>query len=61
MAEISDSIKELRKKHGLTQKELSDMTGMPKRTIESWEGGVRKCPEYVEKLLWFYIENKKSG
>ena len=59
MAEISDSIKELRKKHGLTQKELSDMTGIPKRSIENWEGGVTKCPGYVEKLLRFYIENKK--
>lgn len=50
-------IKEERLKLGLTQQQLADLTGIPFRTIQNWEGGQRKCPEYVEKLLLFYLEN----
>lgn len=58
-----NAIRYVRMKHGLTQQQLSDLTGIPKRTIENWEGGQRKCPEYVERLLIFYLENtiKKEG
>ena len=51
------SIKRLRVKHGFTQQGLSDYTGIPKRTIENWEGGQRSCPLYLEKLLQFFLEN----
>lgn len=44
-------IKELRIKYSLTQKQLSEITGTSKRNIENWEGGQRKCPEYVEHLI----------
>lgn len=50
-------IKEERLKLGLTQQQLADLTGIPFRTIQNWEGGQRKCPDYVEKLLLFYLEN----
>jgi DNA-binding transcriptional regulator YiaG len=59
------TIKDLRKKHDLTQHQLADITGIPFRTIQNWEGGQRKCPEYVEMLLVFYLEhtlnNDKRG
>lgn len=44
-------IKETRTKLGMTQREVSNLLGIPKRTIEDWEAGRRKCPEYVEKLV----------
>ena len=50
-------IKEERIKLGLTQHQLAELTGIPFRTIQNWEGGQRKCPDYVEKLLLFYLEN----
>ena len=50
-------IKEERLKLGLTQQQLADLTGIPFRTIQNWEGGQRKCPDYVEKLLLFYLEH----
>lgn len=40
-----------RKKAGLTQAAMSDLLGIPKRTIESWESGERSCPSYVERLI----------
>lgn len=44
-------IKEARKEVGLTQQQMSDEMGIPKRTIEDWERGVRKCPEWAERLI----------
>lgn len=56
-------IREARTKLGLTQHQLAELTGIPFRTIQNWEGGQRKCPDYVEKLLLFYLENaiRKDG
>ena len=45
------SIKTERIRLGLTQHQLADLTGIPFRTIQNWETGQRKCPEYVEKLV----------
>ena len=45
------NIKEAREKTGLTQAKMSEIFDIPKRTIESWEAGVRKPPKYVEKLI----------
>ena len=58
-----NTIKELRAKYKMTQYQFADLTGIPFRTIQNWEGGQRKCPDYVEKLLIFYLENtiKKEG
>jgi len=44
-------LKEARVAAGLTQKEMSELLDIPKRTIENWEAETRKCPEYVEKLI----------
>ena len=54
------NIKDARIRHGLTQKQLSEITGIPQRTIENWEGGQRKCPEYVEKMVLDTLERTFS-
>ena len=54
------NIKEARIKFGLTQQQLSNMTGIPKRSIENWETGSRKCPEYVERMVVEALEWKFS-
>lgn len=54
-------IKELRAQYGLTQKALSELTGIPKRTIEEWEGERRTPPDYVLMLLTFFLANEKDG
>jgi DNA-binding transcriptional regulator YiaG len=48
---MKSKIKELREKYELTQAKLSELYGIPKRSIENWEAGVRKPPAYVETLL----------
>jgi DNA-binding transcriptional regulator YiaG len=47
---VSD-IKDARMAAGLTQKGMSDILGIPMRTIEDWEAGRRNCPAYVERLI----------
>ncbi len=45
------SLKEERLNAGLTQQQMSELMEIPKRTIEDWEAGRRKCPPYVERLV----------
>lgn len=45
------TIKEARHKAGLSQQKMADLTGIPRRTIEDWERGVRKPPEWAENLI----------
>ena len=50
-------IRNLRLQTGLTQQGFADLIGCPKRTVERWE--YRKDPpEYVVKLIEFYINHK---
>lgn len=51
------TIKELRAKTGLTQKDFSERLNIPKRTIEDWETGKRVPPPYVVELIAFRIEH----
>lgn len=44
-------VKELRMLSGLSQQAFSEKYGIPKRSIENWEGGKRNPPEYVINLL----------
>lgn len=45
------SLKEERIKAGLTQHQMADLLEIPFRTIQNWEGGQRRCPPYVERLI----------
>ena len=46
-----NNIKSERIRHNLTQEQVSNITGVPVRTIQNWESGIRKCPDYVEKMI----------
>lgn len=48
-------IKELRTRYNLTQKALSELTGIPKRTIEGWEGGQRTPSDWVVEIVTYYV------
>lgn len=61
---MMSSIREARKRAGLTQKSMSEMMGIPKRTIEDWERGIMNPPSYVERLVikeLNEIENRKRS
>lgn len=45
------NIKEARQSAELTQKQVFNIIGIPMRTLQDWESGRRKCPEWCEKLI----------
>ncbi|MGN1250404.1 MAG: helix-turn-helix domain-containing protein [Candidatus Spyradocola sp.] len=49
------SVKELRAQSGMTQKAFSEYFGMSKRAVEEWEGGRRKCPDYLLRLMEYKL------
>ena len=42
----------------LTQQDMANVLGIPKRTIENWESGSRKCPQYVLHLITYMLRNE---
>lgn len=54
------TIKEARIEAGLTQQKLADLLGIPKRSIENWEGGKSKPPPYVERLIVEKLQTMKK-
>ena len=55
---LDERIKETRMKYGLTQKQVSDVTGVPHRSIQNWEGGQRRCPDYVTGMIVNILDQK---
>ena len=45
------TIKEIRRYTGLSQSKFAKKYGIPNRSIENWEAGVRSCPDYLISLL----------
>lgn len=55
------TFKELRAASGMTQKTFSEYFGIPLRTIENWERGANKCPQYLLDLMEYKLNNEKNG
>ena len=53
--ECKTRIKELRESTGMNRKEFCDYFQIPYRTVTDWERGNRHAPEYVLRLLEYYI------
>lgn len=47
--------KDIRRQSGMTQQQFADYFEIPKRTIENWESGVRKCPHYLLSLIVYKL------
>ena len=48
---MNTNVKELRMQFGVTQSEFSKRYNIPFRTLQNWEAGIRKPPEYVLDFL----------
>ena len=48
-------IKELRKSTGMNRKEFCEYFKIPYRTMSEWERGGRHAPDYLIRLLEYYI------
>ncbi|RKM56122.1 helix-turn-helix domain-containing protein [Butyrivibrio sp. CB08] len=61
-AELGEQIKILkgvREDLNLNRKEFSEYMGIPLRTLEEWEAGRRKMPDYVLRLIAYYTRIEK--
>ncbi len=45
------TISEMRKRLNVSRAEFSRKYNIPVRTLENWESGKSKCPDYVRQLL----------
>ena len=43
----------------MTQKDFAEYFGIPIRTVEDWERGVRHMPDYVLRLFVYKLEIEK--
>ena len=53
--DISEKIKELRKKTGLSQSKFSAKFGIPVRTLQQWEQGISAPPEYLVRMMEYIM------
>ena len=54
-----DCLYELRRETGMTRKAFSEYMDIPLRNLEEWEAGRRKMPDYLLRLLAYYIRTEK--
>lgn len=53
--ELSERIRELRAETGLNRRQFAEHFQIPLRTVEEWEAGRRKPPEYIPRLIKYQI------
>lgn len=58
MADSENKIKSARLDVGMTIKEMAEYLGAPYRTVQDWNSGARKPPEWVANLI---IEKMKDA
>lgn len=51
-----NEIKLLRERHGLSRQQFCDVFCIPYRTLQAWELGQRKCPDYVCQMMVKLLE-----
>ena len=61
-----DYLIELRNSTGMTRREFCEYFEIPYRTLQDWELGNRKMPEYLLRLMSYKVEmeklvNRKDG
>ena len=54
--ETADKIRELREQTGMTRKDFAEHMGNPLRTMEDWEAGRRRPPEYIPRLMSYQLK-----
>ena len=50
----------VRNKTGMNRKEFAAWLGIPYRTMQDWELGVSKIPEYVLNLIAYKVANERE-
>lgn len=51
-------LEKLRTLSGMTRPQFAEYFGIPYRTIQNWELGLRECPDYLLKLMQYKLEKE---
>lgn len=54
----SENFVSLRKETGMNRKEFAEWMGIPYRTMQDWELGISKAPDYVYNLAKYKVKNE---
>lgn len=54
LLEQMNTLRGIREKAGLNRRQFSEYMKIPLRTLEEWEAGRRKMPDYVLRLIAYY-------
>lgn len=57
--DLRDILIQVRGATNWTQKEFAEYFYVPRRTLQEWELGNRKMPEYLLRLMVYKLENEK--
>lgn len=55
---INNQLIEVRSRSGMSRKEFADYFDIPYRTMQDWELGNRKMPEYLFRLMQYKLHNE---
>ena len=58
MKEQIETLKKVRESLGMNRREFSDYMEIPLRTLEEWEAGRRKMPDYLLRLIVYYTKTE---
>lgn len=53
------NFKELRQRSGMNKTQFGKYFGIPYRTVQNWELGLRECPAYLLDLMEYKLKNEK--
>lgn len=53
-------IKDIREQFGLSRQQFCEDFDIPYRTVQDWELGNRKCPDYLIKLIQYKLEKENE-
>lgn len=48
-----------REQTGMNRREFAEFFGIPYRTVQDWERGIRNMPTYVLRLMIYRLETEK--
>lgn len=54
------TIKDITTKYNMTLKAISERFDIPYRSVQNWNTGYSKCPEYVLKMIDEILTNEKN-
>ena len=59
--ETGENLRKLRESTGLNRKEFCEYFQIPYMTETDWELGKRRVPQYLLRLLKYYVETEKMN